>query len=349
MAVVTAVLGDGVTLAWAPGRATVLGDHTDYNYGLAIAVATRAGTTVTTRPATRWSFSSDAPGLAIDWVKYPQACIDALDDAGIGLRPAGIQVTSGLPHGRGLSSSTSLTTATLSALASANGVDLAPERLAALSQDVENTYLGIPSGSLDQAVIVHADNGVMQYFDFAVSTATSLPTLRLPRHRFVLVDSGQSRRLGPHNIGARRFECSAAAQAAAGSTGAGAWQRIQAMSERQLDSHPLTGTQRRRIDHVRSENSRTAALASGADSMTEHQLADLINSSHESLRDKFEVSTRVLEDLRDSLLYTPGVLAARVVGAGFGGCLLVLVEDPHMLPHRFLELATPVEEPHADR
>jgi galactokinase len=348
VAVVTTTT-DGVVEAWAPGRATVMGDHTDYNFGLALAVATQAGTRVRASPSERWILTSSARDLPTGWESVPQACIAALRDEGAQIPPARVEIDGDLPVGRGLSSSTSLTAATLTALALLSRAPLEPDHVADLSRAVENDYLGIPSGSLDQEVVVRAENGVVQFIDFASGRRESA-ALRAPEgHRLVAVDTGQQRRLGPENIGRRRRECASAARRVTGAADAAAWRQIQEMPAAEISSRVSSPTDLGRLAHVRGENDRVRVLLDRGASIGAAELADLMNASHASLRDLFEVSTEVVERRRDELLQTEGVLAARLVGAGFGGCLLVLTGDGVPLPPGSVPLATPVEAHRAHR
>lgn len=328
--------GPSQARAWAPGRATFVGDHTDYNFGLSLA---------TTLPRGTWTKAQIVGGtdsfLCLDgrgpagWEAYLDACMRLIRDMNLDLPPVRVEVRGDLPIGKGLSSSASLIASALASLHALLGTDLSATDLANQAQRVENDYLGIPTGTLDQEVIIKSRNDVAVLVDFGHETSTEIPLPPLEGHRFLVVDPGLPRQLDLANFGTRRAECTAALDQLLGSHDREAWLRFRDTDGALLQETALPELLTRRLAHVWSENRRVQEMITALATADTSEIAAIINHSHESLRDNFEVSTPAIEKARESLLQQPGVLAARLIGAGFGGCLLAFVTEgmtPHAVP-----------------
>jgi galactokinase len=300
-----------------------MGDHTDYNFGLSLAAPTLRGTTVqatlNSGPAT---LISDRSREDHNWEKYPLACLAAARDFGVAAPNIRIEVTSNLPIGKGLSSSTSLTSAILASIFELTGTPLNQPDLCSLSRRVENEYLGIPSGTLDQEVIIRGSNNSLRYIDFASSMVRSYRFPKLSGLIFLVIDTGQARRLSHENIGARKQQCKVAIREAFGSDDVKAWLKLRTLSQSQVEDLPVANLSRKRLRHIWSESSRVSAFVDAIQRGDFTLIPTIINASHESLRDDFDVSTAAVEDARDRILSEPGILAARLIGGGFGGCIL---------------------------
>ncbi|HUC37286.1 MAG TPA: galactokinase family protein [Acidimicrobiales bacterium] len=312
--------------AYSPGRVNLIGDHTDYNEGLALPMAVDLGTTVTiaVQRGSRLVLSSDAEPAKADvdvysrfdelllrsvephWARYV-AAVAALVRP---LRGGQGHVETTLPIGAGLSSSASLEVA----LALALGLDEDPLTTATLCQRAEQAATGVPSGLMDQLVVCAAKEGCASLIDFS---DCSVRQLRLPEGaEVVVVHSGQPRTLDSSPYAARRAECEAAAY------GMGP---LGHLSERDLVgiSDPLL---RRRARHVVSECDRVRQFCSALVSDDLAEAGALMNASHRSLAVDFDVSTAALDALVEHLSSLRGVFGARLTGAGFGGCAVALTE-----------------------
>jgi galactokinase len=312
--------------AHSPGRVNLIGDHTDYNEGLALPMAVDLGTTVTFvadegRRVVLRSTSDPEPAdvalpLPLDpemlatlhprWARYVAAVAAAVRPPSGG---SGTVETT-LPVGAGLSSSAALEVA----LALVFGCAPQPLTLARTCQHAEQAATGVPTGIMDQLVVSAAQEGCALLIDF--SDLSMEPVALPPGVDVVVVHSGETRSLDRSAYAHRRAECEAAAV------------RLGPLG--QLDPHVAGAIPdpvlRRRARHVASECERvrsfTAALGAG-------DLADagrIMSASHRSLADDFEVSTPGLDSLVASLVRRPGVLGARLTGAGFGGCVVALTE-----------------------
>ena len=305
--------------AFAPGRVNLIGDHTDHSGGFALPFALDLGTTVTATSGGSAVVlrSADAAGTAsvpLDvadpaaveppWARYVAGVVAELRPE-VGLRG---EVSTTLPVGAGLSSSAALELAVALAL----GFGGSPLELALLCQRAERRAAGVPSGVMDQLASASGVAGHALLLDCTALTVTPVP---LPDDlEVVVVHSGEERALAGSAYGERRAACEAAAAVIGPLREADA-----ADLGRIVD--PVV---RRRARHVLAENGRVhemvAALAAG-----DHEAAGaLLDASHASLADDFEVSTPGLDALVDRLRRQPGVLGARLTGAGFGGCVVAL-------------------------
>jgi len=318
----------------APGRVNLIGDHTDYAGGLALPCAIDLGITIRgERNGSVIKLVSDAAAgtLKLDltssfdiasmqppWGRYVAAVASELEPT-IGLQ--GI-LRSTLPIGAGLSSSAALEIATALAL----GFEGEPMELALLSQRAELRAVGVPCGLLDQSAIIFGRANHALLIDFS---SMSIEYVAFPQNLdIVIVHSGQERALVDSQYQDRREACEQAAQLI------GPLSHADKTSIQSLDE-PL----RRRARHVATECQRVRDAAFALRNSDGAAVGKLMTESHRSLRDDFEVSTALIDQLVDRLVARPGVFGARVTGAGFGGCVVALCEsgaiaDPNELTGR---------------
>ena len=307
--------------AWAPGRVNLIGDHTDHTGGLALPMAIDLGTTVTgerggdvvslassseAEPALVPLDVGDPGAVAPGWARYVAGVVAEL-------RPStGFVGTVGstLPIGAGLSSSASLEVA----VALAIGFHGTPLELAQLCQRAEQRASGVPCGIMDQLTSAAGVEDHALRIDCTTLTVDPVP---IPTDlAVVVVDSGEPRALATSAY-AERVEACRAAEAKIGPL----WQATRADVEGLADP-----TVRRRARHVVSENERVDAFVGALELGDRVELSDAMAGSHASLRDDFEVSTPALDELVENLSTMRGVIGARLTGAGFGGCVVALVE-----------------------
>jgi galactokinase len=327
-----------VVRAFSPGRVNLIGDHTDYNEGLALPMAIDLGTTVTYVSDRGFRFLLRSTGepepTDIDvhiplnrevlakveprWARYAAAMVASIHPR----RGGRGAVESTLPVGSGLSSSAALEVA----LALALGFEAEPVTMAKLCQKAEEAATGVPTGLMDQLTVMAGIEGSALLIDFA---DLSMRPVVIPEGAEILVvHSGEHRSLDRTPYAARRAECEAAAYRL------GPLGRLGADAMLGLPDALL----RRRARHVVTECDRVrwcaAALAAG-------DLVDagrLMSSSHTSLSEDFDASTPGLDALVHHLQGLPGVYGARMTGAGFGGCVVVLAEPGAV---NLANLATP--------
>jgi galactokinase len=307
--------------AWAPGRVNLVGDHTDYMGGLALPMAIGLGTEITGDRGGNWVMlgSDGFEGVAeipLDgvpdpstveppWARYVAAVVDEVrpDDGLVGM------VHSTLPPGSGLASSAALEVAVATAL----GADrVNPLAAAQACQRAEERAVGVPCGIMDQLVSLAAVDGMALRID--CDTLEVTPVAFPEDAEVVVIHSGQHRELSTSAYAARRAECEAAEEII------GRLRDASPIDAEALDDPVL----RRRARHVTTENERVDAVAAALAKGQLGYAGELLVASHASMRDDFEVSTPVLDELVGAVRGVPGVYGARVTGAGFGGCVIVL-------------------------
>jgi galactokinase len=310
--------------ASAPGRVNLLGEHTDYNDGFVLPTAIPQQTTVYIghSPNERHHFysanleeqvdvnraESETPGFA----RYIDGCIRVLEQAGHSVPPINVFVTSSVPIGSGLSSSAALEVAMLRGLRSLLNLDLDDVRIAQLGQQAEIQYAGVSCGILDQMASSLADTEHMLFLDTRTLERQILP---FPKGaEIVVIDSGIARSLATSGYNQRRAECEEAAR----QLGVKA---LRDVTDPQKSDH-LPTLLSKRARHVITENNR---VLKALDGISAEAFGELMNASHASLRDDYEVSVPALDMLVNMLQNTPGVFGARLTGAGFGGACVALV------------------------
>jgi galactokinase len=328
----------------APGRVNLIGEHTDYNDGLVLPAAIDLEIRLAVLPTPdrrvevtlleggeRRGFALDAlPPRSGTWIDYMAGTAWSLMKEG--LRVGGFRgvLASSLPVSAGLSSSAALELA--SAWALLDPADLAAQRttgmrLAQLCQRAENDYVGVRCGLMDQFASSLGRAAAAMLLDCRSLEYRAVP-LPLDRHVLVVCDSGSPRRLGASEYNARRAQCEAAVAAIARHDPSVralrdvTLERLrQALGDGDIDTQTA-----RRCEHVIRENQRVsdAVEAFGRDDL--ETVGRLFAESHASLRDLFEVSSPELDALVEIATSVPGVAAARMTGAGFGGCTVNIVE-----------------------
>lgn len=303
----------------APGRVVLIGDHTDYMGGLVLPMAIDLHTEVIgERGGTRVSLASEHFGNAAtldlpvirperttpDWGRYVAGVVAEFAPA------AGLSGTirSTVPPGGGLSSSAALELAV--ALAISDSDD--PLTLARHCQRAERAATGVPCGLMDQLCSAAGIEGHALLIDCATEEFSAVA---VPDDVAVwVIDSGEPRKLTDSPYAARRGEAEAAA-ALIGPLPTADPAAIEDISD---------DTLRRRARHVRTECERVIRFAAALQSGDLDRAGELMTASHRSLRDDAQVSTPTLDTLVAALIGTPGVLGARLTGAGFGGSVVAL-------------------------
>jgi len=310
-----------VPAARAPGRVTIVGDHTDYNAGLSLPMAIGLTTEVSFRPQPG-SFlvgidSDQFPGHPVEIVlgdTAPVAPEAALAAALLRLRPPAcggrVRVTSTLPVGAGLSSSAAFSVAMLLML----GHEGDPLALARDCREAERAA-GADVGLLDPLTIAAAVEGHALHIDFATLETQPVP---VPEHAaFVVVHSEAPRLLSGTPYATRRAECERAAHILGKPLGNCELSELRALPDAVL---------RRRARHVITECARVREAERLLGRGNLRDLGAVMTEGHRSLAADYRVSVPVVDELVEHLLAQPGVLGARMAGGGFGGCVIALCE-----------------------
>jgi galactokinase len=291
----------------APGRVNLIGDHTDYNDGFVLPLAVDrecrvVGTATDEGLALRFAQGGDDNSLRI-----AHAVGEALRARGIALPGLDADVSSTVPIGSGLSSSSALAVGLATAFCVAAGRELAPEQVARACQEAETAATGVPGGIMDQLAAVRGRGGHALLIDCRSLSVTPVPLP--PDVAVVVVDSGVPRRLAGSAYAERRAHC----EAVAARLGLAAL-RDATLAQVRDDPHAR---------HVVTENARVLAASSALHAGDVATVGQLMVESHVSLRDDYGVSIPELDRIVDALL-AAGAFGARLTGAGFGGCVVAL-------------------------
>ncbi len=328
--------------AFAPGRVNLIGEHTDYNDGLALPFAIAAGVTVRAAalPQPRIdaaaldlgetdSFALSETDPAAGWRSFVRGISNELQRAGVRLRGARIEIEGDVPQGSGLSSSAALEAALALALLAVAGE---PEgdrlELAKLCSRVENDWVGARTGLLDQIASLFGQPERALRIDFR-SLEVAPVALELDQHRLVTLDSGQQHTHAGSGYNERRAECARACEELG----------IASLRDATLEmAEALPPPLSLRVRHVVTENQRVDDAVRALSSGDLAKLGALLDASHRSLRDCYEISTPAVEDAI-ARLHRAGAIGARIVGGGFGGSVLGLMAPGADCPDGAIEVS----------
>jgi len=322
----------------APGRVNLIGEHTDYNDGFVLPFALPERVVVAAaRSDAEWTACSDftdemvtfgdaeaaRPGAVTGWGAYVAGVVWALRDAGFDVPRARLAMASDVPVGAGLSSSHALECGVLTALVDLGELDLPIEDRPRLVQRSENGYVGAPTGIMDQSASLRCRAGHALFLDCRSLEVEHIPFDVAAEGLAVLVLNSNA----PHShsdgeYGARRRSCEDAARI----LGVRALRDVPAdgleAALKQLDDEVM----RRRVRHVVTENQRVLDTVELLRSGRIREIGPLLTASHASMRDDFEITVPQVDVAVEAAL-AAGAYGARMTGAGFGGCVLALVDE----------------------
>jgi galactokinase len=321
----------------SPGRVNLIGEHTDYNDGFALPMALDLGTDVVAArrddrilrvaalrldAVEEISLDGLNPRQVPGFARYVGGTAAILADIGCPVPGADLLVDGDLPIGAGLSSSASLELGVAVAIAKLADYPIDRATLPGLGQRVENEIIGLRSGIMDQFAVAHGVADHALRIDCRSLQAQSVP---IPSAvRVLVLDSAVPRILAESAYNQRRGECETALQALRKAEPDLKALRDVTAAQLGQESWRLSEVQLRRARHVVTENQRVLHAAAALQRGDAGRFGQLLNQSHLSLRDDYEVSCSELDALVDICISTPGVLGARLTGAGFGGCVVAI-------------------------
>jgi galactokinase len=317
-------------VAVAPGRINIVGEHTDYNQGwvLPAAIDRHVAVAVRLRRDSQIDLRSDRYRTPVhyderpsrrqgNWADYLLGVASEIDRRWGASPGFDAVVVADLPVGSGLSSSGALEVAAAVALIAARGLTVAAPEIARLCQAAENGFVGAKTGIMDQFAVLFARAGNAILLDCRSLGFEHVP-LPAGQYSWLLADSGVRHELASSSYNDRRAECEKAAAALG---------LASLRDAREADLERIADPVLRcRARHVVNENARVLAAADTLRRRSARGLGPILYASHESLRLDFAVSCRELDCLVELAARVPAVIGARMMGGGFGGCVLVLLE-----------------------
>lgn len=318
-------------LARAPGRVNLIGEHTDYNDGFVLPMAIERETRIAAAPRSdhrvrlvavdlaredSFALAGVAPTDDEPWSNYVRGVAAGLQAAGYPVAGMDALIQGNVPIGAGLSSSAALEMAAAQAFAAAGGFTVPPEEAARIGQQAEHAFVGTMCGLMDQlaSALGRPDHALL-----IDCRSLSYEPVPLPKAATILIaDTGVRRRLAASAYNERRAQCEAAAQA----LGVPA---LRDATSAMLDAVKLDRVVAMRARHIIEENSRVLEAVAALRAGDLQRMGRLMNASHTSLRDLYQVSSDELDTMVELLRGQPGCYGARLTGAGFGGCAIALM------------------------
>ena len=340
------VFGDteGVKVFFAPGRVNLIGEHTDYNGGHVFPCALTIGTygAARLRNDRKLRFysmnfeqlgviESELDGLKpekeADWTNYPKGVMWAFEEKGFQI-PQGMDLilSGNIPNGSGLSSSASVEVLTGHILREFFGFQVSNQELALIGQYSENKFNGVNCGIMDQFAIAMGKKDHAIFLDTADLSYTYAP-IELSGVKLVIACSNKKRGLGDSKYNERRSECETALSELQKVVKI---KSLGELTEKQFEEYQSAisdPVRVRRARHAVYENQRTIKAVSALQANDIEEFGRLMNASHVSLRDDYEVTGIELDTLVEEAWKVPGVIGSRMTGAGFGGCTVSLVKE----------------------
>jgi len=323
----------------APGRVNLIGEHTDYNDGFVMPAALAFYTYVAAAPRNddnlciysidfeetqQFELNGLVSGPGGNWYDYVSGVAAVICARGIPIRGANLVIKSEVPIGAGLSSSAALEVATATALLGVSGVDLDRRETAAICQRAEHDYAGTKCGIMDQFISCF---GAANHAILLDCRSLDFETLKIADEvRIVICNTMVKHELAAGEYNRRRAECEAGVRHLRQFLPD--IRALRDVSEGQFATYgsAMPDVIRRRCRHVISENARVLEAAKALRGSDLNRFGELMEESHASLRDDYEVSCAELDLMVGLANKCHGVYGARMTGGGFGGCTVNLVE-----------------------
>ncbi|HEV7395273.1 MAG TPA: galactokinase [Pyrinomonadaceae bacterium] len=333
------IYGKEPRLFSAPGRVNLIGEHTDYNQGFVLPFAANRRTYVGAAPRNdhlirvcslnlneqkEFDLDNRSKESNRDWVSYVEGIARLLLEKGYNLKGADIVISSEVPMGAGLSSSAALEVSVGFALLALAAVVVDLLEVALAAQAAEHVFVGPESGLMDQLTAAFGVRNHAMLIDCRSLARENIP-LNIPGMAVVVCDTGVKHTLATTAYNERRHECEQAVAVLYSKNSSVQTLRDLTMDELKRYSACLPDNLLRRARHVVSENERTLSAAEALKRADVSRLGELMNLSHVSLRNDYEVSCSELDLMVDLARQQPGVRGARMMGGGFGGTTVNLV------------------------
>ena len=335
---------EGTKAYFAPGRVNLIGEHTDYNGGHVFPCALTIGTYGAAHkrtdrqlrfysmnfeklPVKDTSLDDLVPSEDAGWTNYPKGVIWAFEKRGFKL-PCGFDMViyGNIPNGSGLSSSASLEVLTGFILRDLYGFDVTNQDLALIGQYSENNFNGMNCGIMDQFAVAMGKEDNAIFLDTADLSFEYAP-IHLDGAKIVIANTNKKHKLTDSQYNARRSACE---EALAEMQKEVKIRGLGDLSVEEFEAHKdaiKDPDRRQKAKHAVYENQRTIEAVAALKAGDIRHFGELMNASHVSLRDDYDVTGIELDTLAEEAWKIPGVIGSRMTGGGFGGCTVSIVED----------------------
>ncbi|MBQ2803706.1 MAG: galactokinase [Lachnospiraceae bacterium] len=335
---------DGAKVYFAPGRVNMIGEHTDYNGGHVFPSALTIGTYGVARKRADnklrfYSMNFDklgviessledlVPSKEAGWTNYPKGVMWAFEQRGMKI-PCGMDflLNGNIPNGSGLSSSASVEVLTGYILRDFFGFEVSNQDLALIGQFAENKYNKVNCGIMDQFAIAMGKKDNAIFLDTANLSYEYAP-IKLENAKIVIACSNKRRGLGDSKYNERRTECETALAELQQVVRINTLGDLSEDTFEKFKSIIKSDVRRKRAKHAVYENQRTICAVEALKNNDVTRFGELMNASHISLRDDYEVTGIELDTLVEEAWKVEGVIGSRMTGAGFGGCTVSIVKN----------------------
>jgi galactokinase len=338
-----------IKVYFSPGRVNLIGEHTDYNGGYVFPCALNFGTTLlvkennkdvfrfaTTNFEHKADISIKPPYIKAgkDWYYYPLGVIDQFSRKGMSFRGLDFLFSGDIPNGAGLSSSASIEMVTAYAI---NDIFEGKEEmisLVKLSQKAENQFIGVNCGIMDQFAVGIGEANKAIFLNCG-NLEYNLVPLVISGYKLIISNTNKRRGLADSKYNERRSECEKAVEYLSRVSKINNLSELSYARFMEIADNIPESVVRKRAKHVISENQRVLDAVAALKASDLKKFGQLMNASHNSLRDDYEVTGTELDILVEEARKIPGVIGSRMTGAGFGGCTVSLVNDNSI--NEFLE------------
>ncbi len=332
---------------FSPGRVNLIGEHVDYNGGLVFPCAISLGTygaVIFNNTNTIRAYSLNFEDLGLieisldaltynkddNWTNYVKGVVKFMKEAGHEINSGfDLLVYGNLPNGAGLSSSASLEMLVGKILIDLFKLNISNVELALLGKRVENEFIGVNSGIMDQFAISLGKKDNATLLDCNTLDYKYAP-VNFKNESIIIMNTNKRRELADSKYNERRTECEAALAQLKTIKNITALCELSTEEFNEISSVINNPIERKRAYHAVTENERVKSAMTALNNDDLNMFGQLMTSSHNSLRDDYEVTGIELDTLVSSALKQPGVLGARMTGAGFGGCAIALVENQYI-------------------
>ena len=333
-----------INVYFAPGRVNMIGEHTDYNGGHVFPAALTIGTYGVARKREDdklrfYSMNFEKLGVLessvfdlkpekeADWTNYPKGVMWAFGEKGMKVETGmDLLLFGNIPNGSGLSSSASVEVLTGFILSDMFGFNVTNQDLALIGQYSENKFNGVNCGIMDQFAIAMGKESHAIFLDTATLEYEYAP-IKLENAKIVISCSNKKRGLGDSKYNERRSECETALAELQKVVEV---KSLGELTEEEFEAHKdaiKDEVRKKRAKHAVYENQRTIKAVEALKNNDVKLFGQLMNASHVSLRDDYEVTGIELDTLVEEAWKVDGVIGARMTGAGFGGCTVAIVEE----------------------
>jgi len=327
---------------FTPGRVNIIGEHIDYCGGYVLPCTLEMGTTATLQPRNdgKARFTSENfPDLAVeigldnvqfdpahDWANYPKGIVRLMQDDGHHIPGFNLHFSGNIPNGAGLSSSASIEVVTATALNTWFNLKYDKQALVLLAQRAENNFCGVNCGIMDQFAVGMGKPNHAIYLNCGTLEHKHVP-MNLHEYKLIVMNTNKRRALNESKYNERRAECEEALRLL-NADATPPWQHLADLTPDDLQRRAsrLPETLHKRARHVIHENHRVKQAVEALEAGDVPTLGALLNASHASLRNDYEVTGKELDAIVLAAQKHPACAGARMTGAGFGGCAIALVK-----------------------